>query len=183
MPSPGCLASLLHLGARSGTARATETRLPPIVSLPMYRAMDHFSSESLFLQRSSVLACITDEASPFALRSTRNSSKDSSAPRRRSTPAERPSSCWRDAISRWKATSPPSLHGLSSAAGAVHRNTVGRPACGRSAWWPRRSGCRPRLRHPVHVLGQCPLSGVRCERPVSTLACPRDRCPVSGAGV
>jgi hypothetical protein len=63
------------------------------------------------------------------------------------------------------------------------RTRLGVPACGRSAWWPRRSGCRPRLRHPVHVLGQRPVSSVRCERPVSTLACPRDRCPVSGAGV
>src|SRR5215207_182115 len=27
---------------------------------------------------------------------------------------------------------------------------------------------------------QCPVSGVQCQRPVSTLACPRDGCPVSG---
>ena len=43
---------------------------------------------------------------------------------------------------------------------------------------PRRSGCRPCLRHPVRVLGQRSASSVRCERPVSTRACPRDRCPV-----
>jgi hypothetical protein len=38
---------------------------------------------------------------------------------------------------------------------------------------------------PVRVLGQRPVSGVRCERPVSTLACPRDRvqCPVRASGV
>jgi hypothetical protein len=34
------------------------------------------------------------------------------------------------------------------------------------------------LRHPVGVLGQRPASSVRCERTVSTRACPRDRCPV-----
>jgi hypothetical protein len=86
----------------------------------------------------------------------------STAPRRRSTPVERPSSCRRDAISRWKAASPPSLHGLPSAAGAVHRTRLGVPAHGRSAWWLGRSGCRPHLRHPVHVLGQRPVSSVRC---------------------
>jgi hypothetical protein len=42
------------------------------------------------------------------------------------------------------------------------RTRLGVPACGRSAWWPRRCGCRPRLRHPVHVLGQRPVSSVRC---------------------
>jgi hypothetical protein len=122
-------------------------------------------------------------------------SEESNAPRRRSTPAERPSSCRRDAISRWKAASPPSLHGLSSAAGAVHKDTVGRPACGRSAWWPRRSGCRPRLRHPVHVLGQRPVSGAsdQCPRlpvhgtgvqcPVRASERPGVRCPASGVGV
>jgi hypothetical protein len=47
------------------------------------------------------------------------------------------------------------------------RTRLGVPARGRSAWWPRRSRCRPRLRQPVHVLGQRPVSGVRCDRPVS----------------
>jgi hypothetical protein len=50
------------------------------------------------------------------------------------------------------------------------RTRLGVPMCGRSAWWPRRSGCRPRLRDPVRVLGQCPVSGVRC--PVSGVRCP-----------
>jgi hypothetical protein len=45
-------------------------------------------------------------------------------------PAERPSSCLvvRKAILRWQVVSPPSLHGLPSAAGSVHRDTVGRPS-------------------------------------------------------
>jgi hypothetical protein len=58
---------------------------------------------------------------------------------------------------------------------------LGVPARGRSAWWPRRSDCRPCLRHPVGVLGQRPASSVRCERPVSTRACPR--VPVQATGV
>jgi hypothetical protein len=80
---------------------------------------------------------------------------------------------------------------------------LGVPACGGSAWRPRRSGCRPRRRHPVRVLGQrpvsgvrCPVSGVRCERPVSRLPVPATgvqcpvpserpgvRCPASAVGV
>jgi hypothetical protein len=85
------------------------------------------------------------------------------------------------AISRWKVASPPSLHGLRGTAGAVHRNTVWASQRGRSAWWPRRSGCRPCLRHPVGVLGQRPASSVRCERPVSTRAYPG--MPVQATGV
>ncbi len=56
---------------------------------------------------------------------------------------------------------------------------------------PGGSGCRPCRRHPVRVLGQRPVSSVRCERPVSTRACLRPassvrcgvrafRCPMSG---
>jgi hypothetical protein len=49
---------------------------------------------------------------------------------------------------------------------------LGVPACGRSAWRPRRSGCRPCRRHPVRVLGQRPVSGVRCPvRASSVHAC------------
>jgi hypothetical protein len=99
--------------------------------------------------------------SPIALSSYHpNPTHDSSAPRRRSTLAERPSSCRRDAISRWKAASPPSLHGLSSAAGAVHKNTVGRPS--------------------VRSLGVV-AQEVRMPAAPSS-PCPRPR-PVSGAGV
>ena len=69
----------------------------------------------------------------------------------------------------------------------------GRPACGRSAWWPRRSGCRPRLRQPVHVHGQRPAPSVeasdQCPRvpvhaigvqcPVRASERPGVRCPAS----
>jgi hypothetical protein len=75
------------------------------------------------------------------------------------------------------------------------RTRLGVPARGRSAWWPRRSGCRPRLRHPVHVLGQRPVSGAsdQCPRvpvhrtgvqcPVRASEHPGVRCPASGVGV
>jgi hypothetical protein len=75
------------------------------------------------------------------------------------------------------------------------RTRLGVPARGRSAWWPRRSGCRPRLRHPVRVLGQCPVSGAsdQCPRlpvhgtavecPVRASERPGVRCPASGVGV
>jgi hypothetical protein len=82
------------------------------------------------------------------------------------------------------------------------RTRLGVPARGRSAWWPKRSGCRPRLRHPVRVLGQRPVSSVRCPvRATSVHAClstgpvPSVRCgrlsvqvsavrrPVSASGV
>ena len=60
------------------------------------------------------------------------------------------------------------------------RTRLGVPARGRSAWWPRRSGCRPRLRQPVHVLGQRRVSGVRClVRAASVHAC-LSTGPVSG---
>jgi hypothetical protein len=66
---------------------------------------------------------------------------------------------------------------------AVRSNTVGGPARGRWGWWPRRSGCRPCLRHRVGVLGQRP-AGVRCGRPASTRASPRDavQCLVRASG-
>jgi hypothetical protein len=59
---------------------------------------------------------------------------------------------------------------------------LGVPARDRSAWWPRRvrMPAVPSSPCPLRVLGQRPASSVRCERPVSTRACPRDRCPVSG---
>ena len=69
---------------------------------------------------------------------------------------------------------------------------MGVPARGRSAWWPRRSGCRPCLRHSVGVLGQRPVSGAsdQCPRvpiqttgvqcPVRASERPGVRCPVSG---
>ena len=105
--------------------------------------------------------------------------EDSSAPRRRLTPAERPSSCRRDAISCWKAASPPSLHGLSSAAGAVHKNTVGRPSL-------RSLGVvAQEVRMPAAPSSPCPrprpASGVRCSVSGASDQCPR--LPVHGTDV
>src|SRR5215208_7227583 len=63
-------------------------------------------------------------------------------------------------------SSPPSLHGLASAAGAVHKNTVGRPSARslgvvaqevRMPAAPSSACPRPRLASGV----QCPVSGVR----------------------
>jgi hypothetical protein len=64
-------------------------------------------------------------------------------------------------------------------AGSARAHTrLGVLACGRSAWWPRRSGCRLCCRHRVRVRVWHPVSSVRCERPVFHGAGPRDRCPV-----
>jgi hypothetical protein len=52
------------------------------------------------------------------------------------------------------------------------RTRLGVPARGRSAWRPKRFGCRPCRRHPVRVLGQRPVSSVRCPvRASSVHAC------------
>ena len=129
-------------------------------------------------------------------------SEDSSAPRRRSTPAERPSSCRRDAISRWKAASPPSLHGLPSAAGAVHKNTVGRPSARslgvvaqevRMPAAPSSACPRPRpasgVRCPVRAtsvhacLSTGPMSSVRCGRLSVQVSAVRRPVSASGVGV
>jgi hypothetical protein len=120
-------------------------------------------------------------------------SEDSSAPRRRSTPAERPSSCRRDAISRWKAASPPSLHGLSSAAGAVHKNMVGHPSArslgvvAQEVRMPAApSSAYPRPRPASGV--QCPVRATSVHtwlsiRPVSGVRCGRLSVQVSAVGV
>jgi hypothetical protein len=55
---------------------------------------------------------------------------------------------------------------------------VGVSACGRSAWRPRRSGCRLCCRVRVRVRVRHPVSSVRCERPVSDGCLSSDRCPV-----
>src|SRR5215207_3103077 len=65
----------------------------------------------------------------------------------------------------------PQEHGWASQRAVARRGGPGGPDAG------------PAFVTLFHVLGQRPVSGVRCERPVSTLACPWDRCPVSGAGV
>src|SRR5829696_2067050 len=75
------------------------------------------------------------------------------------------------------AASPPSLHGLSSAAGAVHNNTVGRPSV-------RSLGVvAQEVRMPAASSSPCPrprpASGVRCPvRATSVHAC-LSRRPVS----
>jgi hypothetical protein len=144
---------------------------------------------------------ITDEASLFALLSTHliRGQQCAEAPL---DPAERPSSCRRDPISRSKAASPPSLHGLSSAAGAVHKNTVGRPStrslgvvaqkvrmpAAPSSPCPRpRPASGVRVRCPVRAtsvhacLSTGPVSSVRCGR--LSIQVSAVRCPGSGEGV
>jgi hypothetical protein len=126
---------------------------------------------------------ITDEASPFALRSTRN--RPRRAVRRGAAwPAER-SSSWlvvREAVSRWQVAHRRAVmvakrrrHCPQEHGGVAQRAPAG-------AWWPRRCGCRPCLRQRVGVLGQRPESFVWCGCPSITRACPSGRCPVSGAG-
>jgi hypothetical protein len=115
---------------------------------------------------------ITDEASPFALRSTRNPRRTAvrrgaARPRRSDQAAagETPSRAGRRPHRR-------ACMGCRAPQAPSTRTRLGVPARGRSAWWPRRSGCRPRLRQPVHVLGQRPVSGVRCPvRATSVHAC------------
>jgi hypothetical protein len=98
-------------------------------------------------------------------------------------PAERPSSCLavREAVSRYQVASRRACTGCRALqAPSTGTLWASQRAVARRGG-PRRSGCRPCLRHPVRVLGQRLASSVRCERPVSTRACPRVRgvrCPV-----
>jgi hypothetical protein len=106
--------------------------------------------------------------------------QDSSAPRRRSTPGgatkQLPARRYL-AISRWKAASPPSLHGRRAPQAPSTRTRLGVPACGRSAWWP--GGRMPAApRHPVHVLGQCPVSGASDQCPRLPVHRTGVQCPV-----
>jgi hypothetical protein len=107
--------------------------------------------------------CITDEASPFALRSTRN--RPRRAVRRGAAwPPERQSS-WphRRACMGCRAPKAPSTG-----------TRFGVRARGRSAWWPRRSGCRPCRRYPVRTLSAS-LASIR-----ASVQCPR--MPVHATG-
>ena len=138
---------------------------------------------------------ITDEASPFALRSTRKSSEDSNAPRRRLPPAAQPSSCVavQPAVSRWQVphrravivaerrVCRPQQHGSPS-----HRALVALSAstCPASASGRPVSGVRhvSSVRRPVHVQrprAWCPRVRypVPCPRPVSS-ASVRHPCPL-----
>ena len=94
---------------------------------------------------------ITDEASPFALRSTRNSSEDSSAPGRR--------------LARGAAEEPAGSGRAQTRLGAQ------RAVARRGGQGGPDAGC-------AVVTVSAFLSGVWCERPVSRGACPSDRCPV-----
>jgi hypothetical protein len=137
---------------------------------------------------------ITDEASPLALRSTRN--RPRRAVRRGAAwpPVERPSNCLDAAAgspARWQA-SPPSHH-----ARRVPRvpPTATRFAVRAASWCP---GCRDAHRglgRPVRIrVASVRPSSVRCPvrvqasaRPVSRarclrMRCPRVRCPMSGCG-
>jgi hypothetical protein len=121
---------------------------------------------------------ITDEASPFALRSTRKSSEESNAPRRRLAageatqqppvvqPAVSRSGRWPHAEPSW----------LPSAARAAHSNTLWRPS---GVVLPRMSGRPPCLGRPVRVFRQRrPVQRPPVQR-LASGACPASACPVS----
>jgi hypothetical protein len=132
-------------------------------------------------QASTAALAITDEASPFALRSTRN------RPRR----AVRPGCGLAGTATKQLAGRvggrlalaggpPPSRHGRQAPQApstGTRRNTMGySPARARWAWWLKRCGGRPCLRQRASVLGQRPESSVRC-------GCPAARVPVHAAAV
>jgi hypothetical protein len=101
---------------------------------------------------------ITDEASQFALHSTRKSSEESNAPGRR--------------LAGEVAGQP------AGSARAQTRLGSQRMVAGRGGQGGPDAGCAV-VTVPAFVSGiRCPVSSVRCKRPVSTGACPRDRCPV-----
>jgi hypothetical protein len=123
---------------------------------------------------------ITDEASPLALRSTRNRPR-TAVRRGAARPRRSDQAAAGETLSRaGRRPHRRACMGCRAPQAPSTRTRLGVPARGRSEWWPRRSGCRPCLRHlsASSASVRCPVSGVRCERPVSTLACPRDRCPV-----
>ena len=115
---------------------------------------------------------ITDEASPFALRSTRNRPR-TAVRRGAARPRRSDQAAAGETLSRaGRRPHRRACMGCRAPQAPSTRTRLGVPARGRSAWWPRRSGCRPRLRQPVHVLGQRPVSGVRCPvRATSVHAC------------
>jgi hypothetical protein len=120
---------------------------------------------------------MADEASPLALRSTRNSSEESSAPRRGLAGRATEQLTGRAGGSLALAGGPPpSRHGCQAPQTLSTGTRWGGPARARWAWWPRRCGCRPCLRQRVGVLGQRPESSVWC-------GCPASRVPVHAAAV
>jgi hypothetical protein len=104
---------------------------------------------------------ITDEASPSALRSTRNRPR-TAVRRGAARPRRSDQAAAGETLSRaGRRPHRRACMGCRAPQAPSTRTRLGVPARGRSAWWPRRSRCRPRLRHPVRVLGRCPVSGVR----------------------
>ena len=142
---------------------------------------------------------ITDEASPLALRSTRNRPR-TAVRRGAARPRRSDQAAAGETLSRaGRRPHRRACMGCRAPQAPSTGTRLGVPACGRSAWWPRRSGCRPRLRQPVHVLGQRPVPSVRCPvratsvhaclstGPMSRVRCGRlsvqvsaVRCPLSG---
>jgi hypothetical protein len=140
---------------------------------------------------------ITLEPHRPALRSTRNSSEESSAPRRGLAGGATEQLAGRAGGSLALAGGPPpSRHGCQ-APQALSTGTGGVTQRARWAWWPRRCGGRPCLRQRVGVLGQrpefsvwcgcpasrvpvhAPLSGVRCGRLSVQMSGVQRGCPVS----
>ena len=132
----------------------------------------------------SALAITLDRA-PFALRSTRNHPR-TAVRRGAARPRRSDQAAAGETLSRaGRRPHRRACMGCRAPQAPSTRTRLGVPAHGRSAWWP---GGPDAGRAFVSLSAssasvRCPVSGVRCERPVSTLACPRDRCPVSGAGV
>jgi hypothetical protein len=120
---------------------------------------------------------ITDEASPLALRSTRNRPR-TAVRRGAARPRRSDQAAAGETLSRaGRRPHRRACMGYRAPQAPSTRTRLGVPACGRSAWWPKRSGCRPRLRQPVHVLGQRPVCSVRC--PVTSVHACLSTGPVS----
>ena len=148
------------------------------------------SASPSLAQASTAALAITDEASPFALRSTRINLR-TAVRRGAARPQRSDQAAAGETLSRaGRRPHRRACMGCRAPQAPVHKNTVGRPSARSLGVVAREVRMPAAPSSPVRVLGQrpvsgvrCPVSGVRCERPVSTLACPWDRCPVSGAGV
>ena len=117
---------------------------------------------------------ITDEASPFALGSTRNRLR-TAVRRGAARPRRSDQAAAGETLSRaGRRPHRRACMGCRAPQAPSTRTRLGVPARGRSAWWPRRSGCRPRRRHlsASSASVRCPVSGVRCPvRATSVHAC------------
>jgi hypothetical protein len=185
------LASLLTagpamgLGAVGSIAGAFLLQLTtPIARSRSLLRQGHASHDSVPPRTAPPALAITDEASPPALLSSQTifRGEESSAPRRGlagGATEQLPGSARGSLALAGGLT--PSRHGLPSAAGAVHRNTLGVPASGRSAWWA------PEVRMPAVPSSPCPRPrpafGVQCPGRASSVHTCLSTRPVSGAGV